>query len=366
MTIMNRREFLMATSAMATGPGLALHGASQERQPVRDQQIMTVRGPVPAGRMGLTLAHEHLLADLRPQEEKARTPRPYDPDEVLSVVLPHLERIRGLGCGTFVDCTAVYLGRDAALLQRISRESDMHILTATGNYAALELRALPGYVLTDSVEALARRWIDEWHNGIEGTDVRPGLIKLGFDGGPLRGVEDKLIRAAAITHLETGLTIGAHTSGPIPFLQSQGVRSWSATSALEQLSILEGVGVSPSAWIWIHAQAESEQSHHVSVARRGAWISYDGVGGGGEITAYVDRVMHFREAGLLHRVLISQDAGWYQVGEPGGGTFRPYDTVFTSFIPALRAKGMTDDEIDTVFIRNPAEAFSVAVRRSRP
>jgi phosphotriesterase-related protein len=64
----------------------------------------------------------------------------------------------------------------------------------------------------------------------------------------------------------------------------------------------------------------------------------------------------------LHRVLVSQDAGWYAVGQPQGGTFRPFDTVFTAFIPALRARGFTRAEIDTLLIENPASAFSIAVR----
>src|SRR5262249_39166276 len=139
----------------------------------------------------------------------------------------------------------------------------LHILTVTGNYGALDGRYLPPYVTTDSVEGLAQRWIEEWRNGIEGTDVRPSFIKLGFNGGPLTAAEQKLIRAAAIAHRETGLTIGAHT-GP-------------AVSAFEQLSALSNAGVRPSAWIWIHAQNEKDLSFHVRAARLGAWVSFDGV-----------------------------------------------------------------------------------------
>ena len=65
------------------------------------------------------------------------------------------------------------------------------------------------------------------------------------------------------------------------------------------------------------------------------------------------------------RVLISQDAGWYAVGEPrGGGKPRSYETMFTHFLPALRAKGFGTAEIETLLVRNPARAFAVAVRRA--
>lgn len=311
---------------------------------------MTVRGRIKASEMSVTLTHEHLLANFQPYEEWARHPQTYDRDEVVKRVLPHLTRIHTLGCRTFVDATAVGLGRDAVLLRRLSESSGLHILTATGHYAAIQYKQLPPYVLTDSAEALAQRWIQEWNDGIDGTDVRPGFIKLGFNGGPLSEVEQKLIRAGAIAHRATGLTIGAHT-GP-------------ATAAFEELAILEASGVHPSAWIWIHAQNEKDSTRHVDAARRGAWISLDGVSPD-SLNAHVERVTHLRDQGLLHRVLVSQDAGWYSVGQPQGGTIRPFDTIFTEFIPALRARGFAQAEIDTLFVENPANAFSIGARTSR-
>jgi len=72
-----------------------------------------------------------------------------------------------------------------------------------------------------------------------------------------------------------------------------------------------------------------------------------------------------RIGGLLHRVLVSRDASWYHVGQPQGGAFRPLETVFTAFIPAARAAGFSDAEIHTLFIDNPAAAFSISVRTTR-
>jgi phosphotriesterase-related protein len=53
------------------------------------------------------------------------------------------------------------------------------------------------------------------------------------------------------------------------------------------------------------------------------------------------------------------------VGEPDGGTFRPYDTVFTAFVPALTHAGFTDAEIHQVLVTNPADAFAIRVREGR-
>jgi phosphotriesterase-related protein len=60
--------------------------------------------------------------------------------------------------------------------------------------------------------------------------------------------------------------------------------------------------------------------------------------------------------------MISHDAGWYHVGEPGGGDFRPFDLLFTKFIPALKKAGFADAEIRRLTVDNPCEAFAIRVR----
>jgi phosphotriesterase-related protein len=70
-----------------------------------------------------------------------------------------------------------------------------------------------------------------------------------------------------------------------------------------------------------------------------------------------------REAGMLERVLISQDAGWYNIGEAGGGKYRGYDVLFTEFVPALRAAGFSAAQIDQLLIGNPQRALAIQVRK---
>jgi phosphotriesterase-related protein len=69
-----------------------------------------------------------------------------------------------------------------------------------------------------------------------------------------------------------------------------------------------------------------------------------------------------KRRGHLGRVLLSHDAGWYDPAKPDGGTFRPFDLLFTTFLPLLRENGFSDTEIDQLTIRNPAAAYSVRVR----
>ena len=315
---------------------------------------MTVNGSVAAADLGLTLAHEHAFADLRPYAEQAREPFDLDPEAVVAIVLPYLEEIRDLGVRTFVDATAVGIGRRPALLRRLADASGLHVLTTTGAYLSAGGRFISPYVRTESADALARRWIYEFERGIDGTGVRPGLVKVGVEGGPLTDLETKVVRAAARTHRETGLLVAAHV-GP----WGEPAPGALATSAFAQLDLLEAEGVAPEAWVWVHAQNETDAEQHVRAARRGAYVSFDGYRPGDE-GRYVALVARMKGAGLLSRVLISQDAGWYTAGEPGGGDFVPYAPLVTTLVPAFRNSGLTDADLDALLVRNPARALAIS------
>lgn len=348
---MDRRVFLKsgtatlgaaALSATVGRPSAAFAGT---RPPAETGDIMTVTGPVAPENLGRALPHEHVLVDFVGWEEAG--PHRYDRSEVERVVRPHLEVLADAGGDTLFECTPAYLGRDPALLRALSTVTGVQIVTNTGYYGARDDQHVPEHAYSDSVDALAQRWIAEWHNGIGDTGIRPGFIKIGVDAGPLSDIDEKLVRAACRTHLETGLTIASHT-GP-------------ATPAFDQLEVLDDEGVDPSAWIWVHAQSEEDYSHHLEAARRGAWVEFDGYDPE-QTDRYVRWLATMREEDLLDRVLLSHDNGWYSVGEPDGGEFQPYTALFTHLVPALRDDGFSADDIDTLLTRNPARAFAVQTR----
>lgn len=353
---MNRRKFLKAIAAFSGSTALNACGSFIHRDGATNGKVMTVNGYIDASEMGMTLTHEHVFADVRPFKEQLKNPLTPDTQEVVDIVLPNLVRIRDLGCKTLVECTATGLGRNPALIRKLSNESGLHMLTVTGNYGSAEEQFLPAKFYTDSVEARAERWINEWEKGIDGTGIKPGLIKIAFGSGPLTDVELKLIRAAAICHRETGLTIGSHTG-----VWQDVSPGENAVSAFEQLDELKAAGVSPSAWIWIHAHNEPDADQRLRAAREGAWVSMDGFRSD-NLDYYVETIKQFRNNYLLDRLLLSQDAGWYTLGEPKGGGFNPYHPIFTTLIPALQRSGVTQEDINTLFVSNPAAAFSVGVR----
>lgn len=316
-----------------------------------DPVIMTVTGPVSPSELGQTLSHEHVMVDWIGADSTG-THR-WDRDSVVDVVLPWLMEIKELGVESFVDCTPAYLGRDPLVLKRLSEESGLKMLTNTGYYGAADNNFIPGHANSESAEELARRWIAEFETGIGESGIKPGFIKIGVrEDRELSGLHRKLITAAGLTHLETGLVIKSHTGGDAP--------------AFDQLDVLQKMEVSPAAFIWTHAQNGSLEKN-LDAARLGAWVSLDGVNISGADEPegnkdfYLDRLKAFKEEGLLDKVLLSHDAGWYDVGQSEGGDFRSYNDIHEHLVPALKENEFPDDDIKTLLVDNPATAFRIQV-----
>lgn len=341
MSQFSRRTFIKNGFALATLYKLQSTGLADS------PLIMTVRGAMDPSKLGITLPHEHVLVDFI-GADKVSSSR-YNREEAYQTALPFLNELKRKGCSTLIECTPAYLGRDVNLLKKLSEETGLNIITNTGYYGAAGQKFLPAHVSNETAEQIANRWIGEWENGIEGTGIRPGFMKIGVDDVPFTDEINKIIKAAAITHLKTGLTICIHTSkGGKP--------------AKEELRILTENNVAPVAWVWVHAQEEKDLQNHFEVAGKGGWVSFDGIGKN-SIEEFAESLSRMKEKKLLHRVLISQDAGWYHVGEPNGGNFRNYNDIFELFIPALEKKGFLKEEINLMMIKNPSEAFAIRVRK---
>ena len=331
---LSRRQFLLA--------GLGIGSYSFQRKPGK---IITVLGEISTGELGLTLVHEHILVDFI-GADKISYDR-WDRDQVEKKVLPYLIEAKQAGVKSLFDCTPAFLGRDVILLKRLSEKTGLHIITNTGYYGAINNKYLPTWANEETDKQLARRWITEFEEGIENSGVRPGFIKISVDPGKLSDLHQKLVRAAGITHLETGLTICSHT-GKSP-------------AAFEQLDILKAMGVKAEAFVWVHAQAEADKTQQIRAAGRGAWVSLDGIGWG-DFENYADSLVRLKEQGLLHRVLISHDAGWYKPGEPDGGKFTGFTNIFRELMPLLDKRGFTRVEYEQLLIKNPASAFAIGVK----
>lgn len=304
----------------------------------------SVLGKIKTAKFGRALIHEHVLVDFIGADQI--TPDRWKHDDVIRKVLPYLLEIKAKGISTLMECTPAFIGRDVLLLKKLSEKSGLNILTNTGYYGASNNKYLPSQAFTETAEQLADRWIKEFNEGIEGTAIRPGFIKTGVNNGKLSDLHQKLVRAAAIAHLRTGLTICSHTGPALP--------------AQEEINILREAGVHPSAFVWVHASGSALAMERI--AQSGCWISLDGVNED-NISHHVELITSLASKGWLEQILISHDAGWYRPGEPDGGQFLGFTTISDKLLPALRQNGLTQREIDTLMIRNPARAFAIRVRK---
>jgi len=313
-----------------------------------DLKVITVLGEIPASEMGITLTHEHVLVDFAMID--SITPNRYNKDSVIMKVLPYFEELKPFKVATFVDCTPEFMGKDPQLLAELSRKTGINILTNTGWYAADNQRHIPHEINDMSAEDIAKIWIEEAKNGIGNTGIKPGFIKIGINDSQLTEADKKLVAAACLTHLETGLTIMSHTGR--------------ASAALAQLQILKQYGVDPSAFIWAHANVETTKENTLAISQMGCWVAFDGIHDNMVAISWYEKLLQFmKSTRQLNHVLLSHDAGWYQPGKPQGGDFRPYTTLFNTLIPYIMHEGFTKEEVDQIIVKNPAEAFAVRVRK---
>jgi phosphotriesterase-related protein len=319
-------------------------------------QVITVNGPIRPEDMGLTLIHEHVMVDWVGADSTGY--HRWNREEVVARALPYLGELKEYGVRTFLDCTPAYLGRDPWVLKRLSDQTGINILTNTGYYGSGNNKFVPRSAGNATPEEIAAVWIGEFREGIDGSGIRPGFLKMSVeDRDTLSAMHEKLVRAAALTHLETGLSLVSHTGSDGP--------------AMAQLKVLKEMGVAPEAFVWTHAQNGTLEGY-LRAARLGAWISLDHINAGpadrpedpGNISWYVETLARLKAEGLLGHILISHDAGWYNVGQQNGGNYRGYTDLFTDLIPQLRAAGFTQDDLDLLLVENPRRAYALQVRRN--
>jgi predicted metal-dependent phosphotriesterase family hydrolase len=327
---MNRREFLIAAA-----------GGAAARPAAAPARIWTVEGPASPAALGATLIHEHVLVDFIGADRI--TPGRYDRREVFRTALPRLAAARRAGCRTLVECTPAYLGRDPALLAQLARAAKLRIITNTGYYGAGRDKFVPPHAWSETSGEIAARWTREFRDGIGTTGIRPGFIKTGVDSGKLSEIDRKLITAAGLCHQQTGLRIHAHTGD--------------GAAALDIVETLRSMKIDPRAYVWVHAQNEKDRDIHRRAAEAGAWLEFDGISSTA-LDAHVDAIVEMARAGFLDQLLVSQDSGWYHVGEPAGGDFKGYTYLFDAFLPALRKRGFTEAQIKRLMVDNPARALT--------
>ena len=306
-------------------------------------RIQTITGTVDIDALGLILPHEHLFTDLRGPLLAGYAQA--EPAAVVHVLEPYLAEASAAGVTALVECSTVGVGRNLTILSRLAEISPIHIIAPTGVYR--EAFTPPSLREISEVD-LAGLWIRELTQGIEGTSIRAGFIKLAMsDDGPT-ALEIRNLKAAAKASQITGAVIASHTiSGKV---------------ARKEMDVLEEAGLDLHRFIWVHAQTETDPAVLMEIARRGAYLELDSVGAPYQSqTDLLETTLAMIAAGYADQLLLSHDAGWYNPARPDGlpeEGFRGYTALTREFLPALQERGITEEQVRLITVNNPARAFA--------
>jgi predicted metal-dependent phosphotriesterase family hydrolase len=295
--------------------------------------VRTVLGDVPPETLGRTLFHEHLSSDM------ARWIG--DPDLKLTdaeLAASELTLAAADGLSAIVDATTNDVGRDLGALVAAARTSGVQVIAGGGLYREL---TYPESLRATDEEPLFETFVREVAESLGAEGVRAGAYgEIGTSHGGITPRERTVLRAVGRAHLATGAPILTHTP--------------EGQDALEQLDILESVGVDPRRVAIGHVDCLADPALHRSLAERGAFVGFDRVG----LARYLDDetrvelVLRLLEAGHADKLLLSSDLARKSRLKRHGGL--GYANVLTDFVPRLSAAGVDDATLEQILVYNPA------------
>lgn len=310
--------------------------------------VMTVTGPVPADRLGLTLPHEHVFLDLT-RDVAGRNSLLNDPE----LAYRELVRYKEAGGVTLVDQTTGGLrGHDHDLLpvkhalavRQMAERTGLQIVLGAGWYREPYYERRLWRMRT---EEIADELVRDVTEGLDGTDVRAGLLgEIGAHFTWVSPAEERVFRAVGRAHRRTGVSVATH--------------ALNAPVGLDQLDILREEGVDPRRVVVGHCQSYPYHAYHAEIARRGAFVSFDrlGVANPYEHGRMVQLVLEMLRAGLGRHVLFSQDVCWRSDYVAYGG--RGYAWVPTGLREELLGLGVSAEQFREITVDNPRRALTGA------
>lgn len=313
-------------------------------------QVVTVRGPIQPHELGITLSHDHLIIDAFKLFGEASGSYAWIMDDE-DIAIAEVRRFRDAGGRAIADPTNVGIGRNPAALRRISEATDVHIVMGAGWYRE---RAYPSYVYEEMPDTLADRLVQDLLVGVDGTDIRAGFIgEIGTERGSISPAQERVFRAAARAHRRTGCPIMTHTThfGEL---------------AIEQLDLLAEEGVPAERVIVSHLGDRVGIKWFLPIAERAAWLNIDNLGfvsGYAPLEVRADNVAALCREGFLGQIMLSNDICVIDQLSTFGGP--GYDNVIRAFVPLLRERGLSEEQIHTLLAENPARAFAYPAEDAR-
>lgn len=318
--------------------------------------VNTVLGKISTDAMGPTLVHEHVNFGFAGWYAD-RTVAPFDRKACLNRVIEVLKEVKETGVRTYVDVTPNDSGRDARFLRDAAQASEMNIICSTGLYneaqggsAYFRFRgALPFTNITEEIRELFLKEVTE---GIEDTPIKAGVIKVVIGNDSISPYEETIARAAASVSKETGVPIITHTHG--------------GKLAVELADLLISEGADASQILIGHMGGTTDIHYHVAVLARGVYIGFDRFGADmapeKPDSENMACIVELVRQGYVQKMLLSHDFTINMLGRQVAELLAHlpdwYPThVFRNILPALKARGVSDEQIAEMTVGNPRRLF---------
>lgn len=285
---------------------------------------------------GYTFAHEHLHIDL--SGVKGNIDCRLDQ---YHLICQEMKALRAMGVHNIIEMTNRYMGRNPQFMLELMRDTGMNVVACTGYY---QDAFFPEHVATRTIDQLAQEMIDEIVLGIDGTELKAGVIaEIGSSEGVITPLEEKVFIAAARAHNETGRPVSTHTSF--------------STMGLEQLALLKDQGVALSHVVVGHCDLKDNLDNILRMIDLGAYVQFDTIGKNSYYPdeKRIDMLGALRTRGLLNRVMLSMDITRRSHLKANGGN--GYEFLLTTFIPQLRQSGFSQADVDMMLRDNPSQFF---------
>lgn len=313
-----------------------------------EPHVVTVTGPLPAAALGVVDAHDHLFvaSPALPGGEIG------DPDKVAA----EMREAKASGIGAIVEMTPIGLGRRPDLMRRVSQETGLPVIAATGYHrdahypAGHWVHAAPIEILADRVIAdltlgmHPRDW--EGDAGLPLDVARAGAIKAGASYQRISRGEHRRLEAAAAGSRAAGVAVLVHAE--------------IGTCGHEIVDVLEAAGASVDRILLAHMDRNPDLELHAEIAARGVTLEFDTIG---RIkyrpdSQLLDLIEGLLAAGHGDRIVLGLDLGtrdYYRAYDGGPGM----RSLMTTFVPRLRRR-IGEAATTAILVTNPARAFAVA------
>jgi phosphotriesterase-related protein len=316
-------------------------------------KVNTALGAISADEMGPTLMHEHTVIGYAGWDIEVAN---FDLGELAAIVADRLRAAVDFGVRTIVDASPDDLGRNVELDRIIAAKTGINIICCTGKYmggGAISLQASSSAILQDMEEELYDTFMQEITQGIHGTGIRAGAIKVATSKGRIYPYEEMVLTAAARVQKETGVPIISHTQ--------------EGTMGPEQAALLLAAGADARKVVIGHMCGNSDIDYQLAVLDQGVTVNFDRWG---LDILYPDALrkktlLELLRRGFAGKIVLSHDhiAHWL-VQQPEVPDFaRPlianwsYTHIFRDIIPELKLAGISENTINQMLVENPRKIF---------